>query len=73
MNPDLDLSLHETSPTLGALKVFAMSQSDRVGVNIQKGSFDDFLHSSSRQTIVAASWKRVAGDWHGRNGSAETE
>jgi hypothetical protein len=60
---DLDASAHYHSSSLGDLKVFAMSQGDHVGVELQKEDFDGFLHSSSIQSIVAASWKRVIGEW----------
>jgi hypothetical protein len=59
---DLDASAHYESP-LGSFKLFAMSQADRVGVSFQQESYDGFLHSSSRQNIVSASWRRGAGPW----------
>lgn len=60
---DVNLSLHRSSSRFGNFKFFAMTQSDRVGVELQRDGFDGFLHSSSRQTIVATSWKKVAGEW----------
>lgn len=60
---DLNASAHYDSPSLGSLKVFAMSQSDRVGVDFQKEGFDGFLHSSSSQSMAIASWKKSAGAW----------
>ena len=60
---DLNGSAHYNSQAYGTLKFFAMTQSDHVGVELQKEGFDGFLHSSSRQAIGTASWKKTAGDW----------
>ncbi|HYM59919.1 MAG TPA: TonB-dependent receptor [Thermoanaerobaculia bacterium] len=60
---DVDASAHYESAAVGSVKVFALSQGERIGIDFQREGFDGFLHSSSRQTFVAASWKRLAGDW----------
>lgn len=55
---DLNVSAH-----YGALKVFAMEQRTAVGVEIERDSFEGFLHAETRQDIVAASIKTYAGEW----------
>jgi vitamin B12 transporter len=60
---DLNASAHFDSSSLGAIKIFAGSQADHVGVSFQREAFDGFLHSSSRQDVVAASWKAIKGPW----------
>jgi hypothetical protein len=60
---DINGSGHLESPAFGTLKVFAMTQRDRVGVDIRKDNFAGFLHSHSSQSIGAASWKKLAGEW----------
>jgi hypothetical protein len=60
---DLNASGHLESPSLGTLKVFAMTQRDSVGVDFQREGFDGFLHSRSSQSIGIVNWKKMAGEW----------
>lgn len=55
---DFNVSAH-----YGALKVFAMEQRTSVGVEVQRDSFEGFLHAATRQDIVAASLRTYAGEW----------
>jgi hypothetical protein len=60
---DLNASGHFESTSLGTLKLFAMTQRDGVGVELQKEGFSGFLHSKSSQSVGIASWKKIAGEW----------
>ncbi len=60
---DANVSGHLESASLGSLKIFAMARHDGVGVDLQRGGFDGFLHSSSNESSAIASWKKAAGPW----------
>lgn len=53
---DLNASGH-----IGRLKIFVMEQRTSIGVQLQRESFDGFLHADSRHEVVAANWKTILG------------
>ena len=62
---DLNVSAH-----VGRLKLFAMEQRTSVGVQLQRESFDGFLHADARHEVFAAHWRSVIGGAWDLNASA---
>jgi hypothetical protein len=58
---DLDGGAYFDSPTLGSFKVFGISQTDDVGVEVQKEEFSGFLNAASKQRVFSAAWEKTFG------------
>ena len=62
---DLSGSVYGESARAGKLRVFALAQSDHVGVQLEKDAFIGFLHSGTDHRFVVARWERaLASGWH---------
>ncbi len=60
---DLSGSAHLDSARAGNFRMFALAQSDHVGVELEQDAFVGFLHSGTRHGLVALRWERAVGSW----------
>jgi hypothetical protein len=55
---DASASFHALGSRLGALRGFVLERRDGVGVQLERDSFDGFLHAASRHRLVIVDWRR---------------